>query len=201
MISSNKTVADASWLMKSHRIGGLPVVDGGKLVGVITVVDINRVRGKEHSTKVRDVMTRNSVVAYPEEDVLATRQRMRERRIGRLPVVSRQDSQTLLGMIFMSQLLNYPNLAYCEYCDDEFAINSIKNGKCPNDGSPLDANTTRRGSRHARNGTGYRGFQEIRERNSESPFQILNIVENEILYFGNANRGKGKDYAENTRGR
>jgi acetoin utilization protein AcuB len=35
-------IQDAARLMLDHRIGGLPVVDGGKLVGVITETDIFR---------------------------------------------------------------------------------------------------------------------------------------------------------------
>ena len=39
-VSPNEPVDDAAALMKEHRIGGLPVVDNGKVVGIITETDI-----------------------------------------------------------------------------------------------------------------------------------------------------------------
>lgn len=39
-IASEATIGDAAKLMLEHQIGGLPVVEGGKLVGMITETDI-----------------------------------------------------------------------------------------------------------------------------------------------------------------
>jgi acetoin utilization protein AcuB len=36
------TVQEATQLMLRHKIGGLPVVDDGKLVGIVTTVDLLR---------------------------------------------------------------------------------------------------------------------------------------------------------------
>jgi acetoin utilization protein AcuB len=40
-ISPDATVEEAARLMLEHHIGGLPVVEGGKLVGVITETDLS----------------------------------------------------------------------------------------------------------------------------------------------------------------
>lgn len=46
-ISVNGTIREAAKMMLQHKIGGLPVMDDGKLVGIITESDIFRVMAQE----------------------------------------------------------------------------------------------------------------------------------------------------------
>ncbi len=46
-ISENATIREAAKMMLQHKIGGLPVTEGGKLVGIITESDIFRVLAQE----------------------------------------------------------------------------------------------------------------------------------------------------------
>ena len=41
-VSPNSTVQDAARLMLVHKVGGLPVIDNGKLVGIVTTIDMIR---------------------------------------------------------------------------------------------------------------------------------------------------------------
>lgn len=41
-VAPKTTVQDAARLMLQHKIGGLPVLDGGKLVGIVTSMDLLR---------------------------------------------------------------------------------------------------------------------------------------------------------------
>jgi acetoin utilization protein AcuB len=41
-VTPDNTVEDAARLMLTHKIGGLPVVSSGKLVGIITTTDLLR---------------------------------------------------------------------------------------------------------------------------------------------------------------
>jgi len=41
-VGPNSTVQEATRLMLRHKIGGLPVVDSGKLVGIVTTIDMLR---------------------------------------------------------------------------------------------------------------------------------------------------------------
>jgi len=41
-VGPNTTVQDATRLMLRHKVGGLPVVDHGKLVGIVTSIDMLR---------------------------------------------------------------------------------------------------------------------------------------------------------------
>jgi acetoin utilization protein AcuB len=52
-VSPYDTVEEAARLMLGHKIGGLPIVDGGKLVGIVTTSDLLKaflhvVRATEH---------------------------------------------------------------------------------------------------------------------------------------------------------
>ena len=67
-------------LMK-HKISSLPVVDGQKLIGIVTATDLghNLVLDKyEIGTIVEKVMVENVVCVSPEEDLLTTVRKMNE---------------------------------------------------------------------------------------------------------------------------
>jgi CBS domain-containing protein len=67
-------------LMK-HKISSLPVVEGEKLVGIVTATDLghNLVLDKyEIGTIVEKVMVENVVCVSPEEDLLTTVRKMNE---------------------------------------------------------------------------------------------------------------------------
>jgi CBS domain-containing protein len=67
-------------LMK-HKISSLPVVDGQKLVGIVTATDLghNLILDKyEIGTIVEKVMVRDVVCVSPEDDLLTTVRKMNE---------------------------------------------------------------------------------------------------------------------------
>jgi CBS domain-containing protein len=67
-------------LMK-HKISSLPVVDGQKLVGIVTATDLghNLILDKyEIGTIVKKVMVRDVVCVSPEDDLLTTVRKMNE---------------------------------------------------------------------------------------------------------------------------
>lgn len=54
-ISPDSMASDAAAMMVEHRIGALPVVENGKLVGILSATDILRVFAKlEHSREERE---------------------------------------------------------------------------------------------------------------------------------------------------
>jgi len=104
-ISPESSVADAKWIFKTNRIGGLPVVSRGKLVGIITLIDTRRVsRYKDRATRIRDVMSTPPYSVYPDEKASVALQKMNEARIGRICVVSREDSRRLIGLVSLVDL-------------------------------------------------------------------------------------------------
>jgi len=102
-ISPNKTVSDAKWLFHVHRIGGLPVVEDGKLIGIFTLADLKK--GRAGTTKIRAVMTPNPVVVHADEKLGEVFDKMADNRIGRIPVVS-SDGKTLVGLVSLSDIQN-----------------------------------------------------------------------------------------------
>jgi len=109
------TLPDARRLMQQRHIRRLPVVDAtGRLVGIVTEGDINRV-SDSHITDVRDydlyhrvadlpiqeIMTRTVVTVAPDTPILAVAQRLLEQRIGGVPVV---DEGQVVGVITESDL-------------------------------------------------------------------------------------------------
>lgn len=54
-ISPDATIREAAKLMLKHKIGGLPVMENGKLVGIITESDIFRVLAQEPEPSAQSV--------------------------------------------------------------------------------------------------------------------------------------------------
>lgn len=97
-ISPNETLDYALFLMERNDIDGLPVVEGGKLVGIITKKDIAVKEGQ----KVREAMTGELITVPESVDVGEAISIMFENKIDRLPVVDGEGR--LVGLITMSDL-------------------------------------------------------------------------------------------------
>lgn len=100
------TIVDAALVMKNLDIGPLPVVDAGRLVGVVTDRDIT-VRATAEgldplTTHVSDVMTREVVACREDDDVRHAAQLMQDVQLRRLLVVD--DSGNLTGIVSIGDL-------------------------------------------------------------------------------------------------
>ncbi|ENN96829.1 inosine-5'-monophosphate dehydrogenase [Methanocaldococcus villosus KIN24-T80] len=110
VISPEETVKTAINLMETYSISGLPVVDGEKLVGIITHRDVKAIKDKDK--KVKDVMTKDIVYAkenITEEEALDI---MYSNRVERLPIVD--DEMNLIGIVTLRDILKrrkYPQAA------------------------------------------------------------------------------------------
>ncbi len=99
-VKPSTNVKIAQDLMETDLVAGLPVLSGGKLVGMVTKTDILKVEPSKRAEKtVDDVMTRQLVFAYPEEDLFSALTRMMTRGVGRLPVVSHDTPDVMIGII------------------------------------------------------------------------------------------------------
>ncbi len=97
---------EAACLMAESGVGALPIVSGGRLVGVFSERDLmTRVlvpRLDPKATAVGDVMTRDIVTAHVEERTESCVEKMRARNCRHLPVLS---GNQLLAMLSMRDLL------------------------------------------------------------------------------------------------
>ena len=115
LLASQSIESAMAWLSVT-RHHGVPVVDDrGRLVGILTLADIERAQNGDHPRNgeltVGDICTRELLVATPDESIGAALGRMSPRDIGRLPVVSRDDPNHLIGILRRSDLVRAYDIA------------------------------------------------------------------------------------------
>ena len=126
-VSPDTPVRDVARLMVDHRISGVPVIDHGKLVGIISENDLlrrvelgtekTRTRWLQFLTSddtllaeyvrargllARDVMTTNVVTVPPDAPVATIAELMESRHIKRVPVV---DGDKVVGIVSRANLV------------------------------------------------------------------------------------------------
>ncbi|HHW09320.1 MAG TPA: CBS domain-containing protein [Firmicutes bacterium] len=112
-VTVNETIGEVIKQMQASRHNGFPVVDEeGGLVGMITLQDIrNTPLAHRLETLVKEVMSTDLLVAYPEETLDAVIGRFSYRDVGRLPVVDSRHPGRLVGMITRSDIIRAYNRA------------------------------------------------------------------------------------------
>ncbi len=100
--SPNDVVAAAKLKMMRCNVGGLPVVDKGKLVGIITHRDVLLAGGEALGLKVDDLMSKELMVAERSTPILEITKIMADKGYQRIPVV---DNGNLIGLITQSSLI------------------------------------------------------------------------------------------------
>lgn len=88
---------------------GLPIISkDGHLVGIVTQSDLLRAFEKDPEGKitVADAGSSSLIVAYPDEPVADALHRMLQHNIGRMPVVTREDSRRMAGYLVRSSILS-----------------------------------------------------------------------------------------------
>ncbi|MCA1059294.1 CBS domain-containing protein [Rossellomorea aquimaris] len=97
-------VYEVALKMKEHNIGSIPIVDGEKIVGVMTDRDIVlRCIAEKHpaSSKVEDIMSKHLITLSPEASAEEAAHIMAQNQIRRLPIV---EGDCLVGMISLGDL-------------------------------------------------------------------------------------------------
>jgi len=97
-IPPDETIDYALFLMEKNGVDGLPVVENGKVVGVVSKKDIAVKRGKI----VAEIMTSEPITVHGSVTAEEALNLMFEHRIDRLPVVNSEGK--LVGIITMSDL-------------------------------------------------------------------------------------------------
>ena len=113
-ITPNESISDALDLMQSNRISGVPVVEGEKLVGIITNRDLRFETNMEK--KVGDLMTKKLVTVKENFPMDEAKSLMHAHRIEKLLVVD--DNGGLVGLITTRDIENqekFPNSAKDKY--------------------------------------------------------------------------------------
>jgi len=110
-IAPDKKISDALELMKRYRISGVPVTQGGKLVGILTNRDLRF--ETRYDLPISQVMTKEHLITVPVGTTLEEAEKILHRhRVEKLLVVD--DHYTLKGLITVKDIqkkLKYPSAA------------------------------------------------------------------------------------------
>jgi acetoin utilization protein AcuB len=113
-ISASCKLPEAYWLMLENNIRRLPVVDGGYLVGMVTLEDLRRMEPARiagfdliyinkmlSELPIRQLMTENPITISPTAPLTNAAQVMLQNKISSLPVL---DGDNLVGIITESDI-------------------------------------------------------------------------------------------------
>jgi acetoin utilization protein AcuB len=106
-ISSDASIAEANRVMTAHRISRLPVVDNGKLVGIVTEKEVESPRKTAElsawelnrlleKTPVREIMIENVFTVGPDQDSEAVVAEAQKRKVGSAVVV---ENNRVVGIV------------------------------------------------------------------------------------------------------
>ena len=105
-VAPDDTVYDAIKLMADKNIGAVLVLDGGRLVGLLSERDYARKitleNRRSRGTAVRDVMTTHVAYAEPSETLEECMALMTDKRFRHLPVM---EDDTLIGVLSIGDLV------------------------------------------------------------------------------------------------
>jgi CBS domain-containing protein len=116
-LTPDDTLDLANDVISLGRIRHIPVMDGGKLVGLLSERDLigaaaNRIFGLKQKSRsallkaelIKNVMKKRVVTVAPETPIKELARLMAEKKIGCVPVV---DNGTLVGLITTTNVLRY----------------------------------------------------------------------------------------------
>ncbi len=106
VIESDATIKEAAEKMKRLDVGPLPVLEGHRLIGMITDRDI-AIRAVAEGldpnvAKVREIVTPDVVYGFEDQDVQEAAKLMGEKQIRRLVVLNKE--QRLVGIVSLGDL-------------------------------------------------------------------------------------------------
>ena len=106
VVRPEQTLDEAAGKMRTLDVGLLPVCKGDKLVGTLTDRDIT-VRASAEGydptlIRVEEVMTKQVIYGFDEDEVQAAAEKMSKHQIRRLPIVDR--TMKLVGIVSLGDL-------------------------------------------------------------------------------------------------
>lgn len=103
--SPDQTIADAARMMAECDAGSLPVGEDDRLVGMITDRDIVLravARNMPNETPVRDVMSKEVLYCFEDDDIEKVAENMGSQQVRRMPVVNKD--KRLVGIVSIGDL-------------------------------------------------------------------------------------------------
>ncbi|GGJ13009.1 metalloprotease [Halobellus salinus] len=108
-VRTDTSIAELLDRMLTDRHTGYPVMQNGRLVGVVTLDDARSIKEVERDAyRVEDVMSAELSTVTPDADAMTALQQMQEKKVGRLPVVD--ETGEIVGLISRSDLVTAFNV-------------------------------------------------------------------------------------------
>ena len=104
-VTADQTVQEAAKFMLQADTGSIPVVEGDRLIGMITDRDIavrGIAKGNGPDTPVRELMTDDLIVARDDDDIEEVARKMSSAQVRRLPVIDAEER--LCGIVSLGDL-------------------------------------------------------------------------------------------------
>ena len=105
-VTGDRRVSEVVTLLSEKKIGAVPVVDGGRVVGIFSERDIINGLAREGAAaldrRVSEVMTAPAITVTSDNPILAALSLMTARRVRHLPVV---DGGTMIGFVSIGDLV------------------------------------------------------------------------------------------------
>ncbi len=107
-ITKDKTVGDARAISQVYGVSGFPVVDGRKLIGIVTERDI---RFQKDEAVIENVMTKKNDMVFIEQDKFMKPEKFidvfKKHKVEKIPIVDKKSN--LVGMVTAKDIANLGN--------------------------------------------------------------------------------------------
>ena len=104
-VESNTPMSEVAAILTEKECAGIPVIDDGKLVGVISRRDFNRVRNPEKmKSPAKAFMSRNPITITPDKSPVHAARLMVKHDVGRLPVM---EDERVIGIVSRTDTLRF----------------------------------------------------------------------------------------------
>jgi IMP dehydrogenase len=102
-VGPDAKVSDVERLMNENRIGGVPVIEDGKIIGIVSRRDVRAIASRRGAESIQLIMTKNPITAKEDITMEQALEIMYTNKVERLPVVNPAGS--LIGIITMQDIL------------------------------------------------------------------------------------------------
>lgn len=107
-VASDTLVSEAVKLFADRRIGAVPVIDSGNVVGIFSerdvVYSLAKIGAKALDQQVGDVMTSPALTVSPSDQVIGALSLMTRRRVRHLPVI---ENGATVGFVSIGDLVKF----------------------------------------------------------------------------------------------
>jgi len=107
-VGPDATVTDVEVVMRRYGVGGVPVIDDSKVIGIVSRRDIRAILPRQGEAKITGYMTKRLITASEDITAESALETMYANKVERLPVVDAEGC--LVGIITMRDILENDNI-------------------------------------------------------------------------------------------